>query len=218
MAALWNRAGHYISILRFLLLSFYLLSFFSVPNLSHCRLDVYHTSTHGVALVRIYNAGLECAASGSLEMRDAKMTQKNRHLGTIAQLCQAESSQLRHASTIGQKLVKQQCLPHKSSQYGDLRPTNGWDWFGSLGHPNTLQRVLRLGSVTAPHSSSWRQPKCGVEQRAPPIFGRAAIIWASAHISSFLWIHTSNILILLWCLMYTMIVFCMMKDYIAVYK
>jgi len=32
---------------------FYLLSFFSSPNLSGCRLDVCHTSTHGVALVRI---------------------------------------------------------------------------------------------------------------------------------------------------------------------
>jgi len=32
--------------------SFYLLSFFSSPNLSGRRVDVYHTSTHGVALVR----------------------------------------------------------------------------------------------------------------------------------------------------------------------
>jgi len=29
------------------------LSFFSSPNLSGRTLDVYHTSTHGVALVRI---------------------------------------------------------------------------------------------------------------------------------------------------------------------
>jgi len=35
-------------------------------------------------------------------------TQKNRHLGTIAQLCRAISSQLRHVSTIGKKPVKQQ--------------------------------------------------------------------------------------------------------------
>jgi len=28
----------------------------------------YHTSTHDVALVRIYNAGLKCAACGSLEI------------------------------------------------------------------------------------------------------------------------------------------------------
>jgi len=32
---------------------FFLLSFFSSPNLSRHRLDVCHTSTHGVALVRI---------------------------------------------------------------------------------------------------------------------------------------------------------------------
>ena len=35
---------------------------------------------------------------------------KNRYLGTIAQLCQAISSQLRHVSTVGKKLVKQQYL------------------------------------------------------------------------------------------------------------
>jgi len=34
-------------------LSIYLSSFFSSPNLSGRRLDVCHTSTHGVALVRI---------------------------------------------------------------------------------------------------------------------------------------------------------------------
>jgi len=33
----------------------------------------------------------------------------------------------------------------------------------------------RLGLVTARHSSSGRQPNCDVEQRAPLIFGRAAI-------------------------------------------
>jgi len=48
MVALWNRADHYIFIL-FLLSSF----FISSPNLSGQRLDVYHTSTHDVSLVRI---------------------------------------------------------------------------------------------------------------------------------------------------------------------
>ena len=33
--------------------SFYVSFFISSPNLSGQRLDVYHTSTHGVALVRI---------------------------------------------------------------------------------------------------------------------------------------------------------------------
>jgi len=51
MVALWNRADHYIFMLWFVLLSSFF--FFSSPNLSRRRLDVCHTSTHGVALVRI---------------------------------------------------------------------------------------------------------------------------------------------------------------------
>jgi len=53
MADLRSRCGHYIFALP--VVSFYLLSifFYSVPNLSGRILDVYHTSTHGVALVRI---------------------------------------------------------------------------------------------------------------------------------------------------------------------
>jgi len=59
-----------------------------------------------VALVRIWNADLilKCAAHPSLKIWDAK----NRHLGTITQLCQAISSQLR-------QLVKQQYLLHVPS-------------------------------------------------------------------------------------------------------
>ena len=49
---------------------------------------------------------------------------QNRHLRTIAQLCLAVCSQLRHVQTVGKKLVKQQYLLHKSSLYGKLRPTN----------------------------------------------------------------------------------------------
>ena len=52
MAAVWNTADHYIFGLP---CGFFLSSFilFSSPNLSGRRLDVYHTSTLGVALVRI---------------------------------------------------------------------------------------------------------------------------------------------------------------------
>jgi len=65
MAAVWNRAGHYIFILWFLMVALwtradhyifilsFVLSFLSSPNLSRRRVDVCHTSTHGVALVRI---------------------------------------------------------------------------------------------------------------------------------------------------------------------
>jgi len=128
MASLCNKAGHNIFALWFLSSSFF---FFSSPNLSCRRLDVYHTSTHGVALVRISDAGLKPAARGSLEMQDPK----SHHLGTIAQLCRAISSQLRHVSTIGKKLVQQQCLPHMSSQYGEHRPTNRLRFVGEFGAP-----------------------------------------------------------------------------------
>ena len=50
MAALCNRCGDYFCPL---ISIFFLLSLFSSPNLSDRRLDVYHTSTHGVALVRV---------------------------------------------------------------------------------------------------------------------------------------------------------------------
>ena len=54
MVALCNRADYYVFMLWFVLLSFFFfLSFFSSPNLSGRRLDVYHTLAHGVALVRI---------------------------------------------------------------------------------------------------------------------------------------------------------------------
>jgi len=72
-------------------------------------------------------------------------------LGTIAQLCRAISLQLRHVSTIGKKLVKQQYVLHMSPQYGGLRPTTGWDRLTSLGYPCKFQLVSRLGSVTARH-------------------------------------------------------------------
>jgi len=101
------------------------ISFFSSPNLSCRRLDVYQTCIHNVALVKIQDAGLKHAAHCSLKIQSAKISPKIRHMGTIVQLCRAMSSQLRHVSTIGNKLVKQQYLLHMSSQYGELWPTNG---------------------------------------------------------------------------------------------
>jgi len=96
--------------------------------------------------------------------------QKNRHLRTIAQLCRAISSQLRHVSTIGQKLVKQQYLPHMSLQYGELWPLaaeivslvwgtpanfNGFRVLAALLHSQTaaLNRGHQLYSARRP--SRW---------------------------------------------------------------
>jgi len=51
-----RQGGHHVGHWPTFLVSFYLLLsifFFSSPNLSGRRLDIYHTLTHGVALVRI---------------------------------------------------------------------------------------------------------------------------------------------------------------------
>jgi len=70
MVVLWNRADHYIFIVWFLLLSFF---FFPrlISAVADC-MDVCHTSTHGVALVRTYDVGLKRAARGLLKIQDAK--------------------------------------------------------------------------------------------------------------------------------------------------
>ena len=118
MVALWNRADHYIFALWLLL-----LSFFSLPNLSRRRLDVCHTSTHDVALMQISDAGMKPAARGSLKTGRKKVA-KNHHLGTIAQLCRAISSQLRHVSTIGKNLLSSN-MSYTCPHNGELRPTSG---------------------------------------------------------------------------------------------
>jgi len=95
MAAL--RGGHYIFVLWFLL-SIFLL--FPAPILSRRRLNVYHTSTHGVALVRIEDAGLKRAARGSLKTQDAKIAKNStsaHHRTTLSGYIFA----IRHISTIG---------------------------------------------------------------------------------------------------------------------
>jgi len=88
------------------------------------------------------------------------------------------------------KMVKQQYLLHMSSQYGELRPTSGWDRSGSLGHPCKFQRVSRLGSFTARHCSNGRQPNFAALNRGRHLYsaGRPSR-WALAHISSWLLLH-----------------------------
>jgi len=78
MAALWNRAGYYIFAMWFLLSSnFLVLSFFSSPNLSHRRLDVHHTSTHGVCgLSTNLRCRSETCYTQLLKIQDVKNRQK----------------------------------------------------------------------------------------------------------------------------------------------
>jgi len=61
-------------------------------------------------------------------------TQKNHHLGTIAQLCRATSSQLRHVSTIGKNLLNcntSPICPHNMVNFGPLPAKICWRVLGT---------------------------------------------------------------------------------------
>ena len=112
-----------------------------------------------------------------------KKVAKNRHLGTIAQLCRAISSQPRHVSTIGKMLSSNisSTYPHNMVNFGPLAADIVSLVWG--GHPNLFQRVSRLGSVIARHSSSGRQPDFAALNRGRHLYsaGRPSR-WALAHV------------------------------------
>jgi len=100
-------------------------------------------------------------------------------------LCPAMSSQLRHVSTIGKKLFKQQYVLHMSLEYGELWHTSSCYRLLSLGHPCKFQRVWRLRIVTPRHSSIGRQPNFAALNRGRRLYsaGRPSRC-VLAHISS----------------------------------
>ena len=136
MAALWYRTGHYIFVCGFFFLLF--LIAYSQP-LDNGRLPYFHTCC---------GLNAKCAPRGSLKILDAKKSPEICHLRTIAQLCWARSSQLRHVSTIGKKLVKQQYVLHMSSQYGERGPLTAeissgvWDTPANLNEFHVLASLL----------------------------------------------------------------------------
>jgi len=113
-------------------------------NLSRHRLDVCHTSTHGVW---IYDAGLKRAARSSLKIQDAKKVTKNCHLGTIAQLCRTISSQLRHVSTIGKNFLSSNMAstcPHNMVNFGSPAAEIGLPVWGT---PANFNRFCVLAAL-----------------------------------------------------------------------
>jgi len=93
-----------------------------------------------------------------------------------------------------QKTFKQPYLLHMFPQYGELRPTSGWDRSGSMEHPCKFQRVSRLGSVTTRHSSIRRQPNFAALNRGRHLYstGRPSH-WALAHILVYILYYVSII-------------------------
>ena len=85
-----------------------------------------------------------------------------------------------------------------SPQYGELRPTSGCDRLTSLWYPCKFQLVSRLGSVTARHSSSGRQPNFAALNRGRYLYsaGRPSR-WALAHIYSCIWFVECYVIVFL---------------------
>jgi len=79
---------------------------------------------HGVTLVRISDAGLKCAARGSLKYRTQKSRQKSpsgHHPTTLSGYIFATKARIDN----WKKHVKHEYLLQMSPEYGELRPTSG---------------------------------------------------------------------------------------------
>jgi len=128
MVALWNmvNANHYIFALWFLSSFFYLFFF---PHLISAAEDWMSTITSWCGL----SANLECRSEMCCKRlagnTGRKNDAKNRHLSTIAQLCRAMSSQLKHVSTIGKNLlssnISSKCL-YNMVNFGPLTAQIDW--------------------------------------------------------------------------------------------
>jgi len=100
---------------------------------------------------------------------------KNRHLGTIAQLCRVVSSQLRHLSTIGKNSLNTNTCstcPNNMVNFGPLTAEIGSGVWGSPANFNGFLVLAALlhGTLVVGVSQTLRR-----WTEALPIFGRAAI-------------------------------------------
>jgi len=145
MVALCNRADHYIFALWFLSFFFCLMS-----AAADWMSAILHTWCGLSANIRCRS---ETCCTRLAENTGRKKVAKNRHLGTIPQLCRAISSQIRHVSTIGKKHVKQQYVLHTSPQYGELRT---WWWWWSCCQTDSI-KALKMTLNTDYEHVKWPQ-------------------------------------------------------------
>jgi len=87
---------------------------------------------------------------------------KNRHLCTIAQLCQAESSQPRHVSTIEKKLLSSNIsstCPHNMTNFGPVTAEIGSVVWGTPANFNGFHvlAALRHASLVVGVSQTLRR-------------------------------------------------------------
>jgi len=141
MAALCNRAGHYIFALWFLSSIFF---FLFLPRLISAATDWMST-----ILLHECRSEMCCSrlAANTGRKKSRQNSSSGHHRTTSSGYICATKAHIDNPK----KLVKQQYVLYMSQQYGELRPTSGWDPFVSLRHPCKFQLVSHLGSVTALH-------------------------------------------------------------------
>ena len=122
-----------------------------------------------------------------------KKVAKNRHLGTIPQLCRAISSQLRHVSTMGKNLLSSNMsstCPHNMVNFGSLAAEIGLPVWGTgtpvnLNGFRVLAALLHGSQVVSVSQTLWRGTRSGITEltRGRQLYwaGRPWC-WASAHI------------------------------------
>jgi len=116
---------------------------------------------------------------------------KNRHLGTIAQLCWAVSSQLRHVSTIGKKLVKHtsSTCPRNMVNFRPLTAEIGLGVWGTPANFNGFRIFAALHHGTLVLGVS-HQPNFAALNRGRHLYSaRRPSRWALANI---LVLHASS--------------------------
>jgi len=140
MAALHSRCGHYIFALWFLFLSFFLA--YSQPSQIWC-LPYIHTWW---GLSANLGCRYETCCTWLAENAGCKKSPKIWHVHTIAQLCPAVSSQLRHISTIRKNLLNSNIsstCPHNMVNFDPLMAEISLPVWGTRANFNGF-RVLAL--------------------------------------------------------------------------
>jgi len=155
---------------------FYLLFFLAYSQPSQIECLPYFYTWCGLSANLGCRSEMCCTCLAVIQ--DAKVAKNSPYMGTIAQLCRAISSQPCHVSTTEKTLLNSNTsftCPHNMVNFGLLTAEIGSGVWASL------QISTGFASLAALLHGKASAKLCGVEQSAPPIFGRAAITLGMAH-------------------------------------
>jgi len=135
--------------MRTLYFALWFLSFYLFPRLISAAADWMSTILRHMAWP--YSSNLECRSETCCARlagnAGPKQSPKSHHLGTIAQICRAISSQLRHISTIGNKELSSNIFstcPHNMVNFGPLTAEIGSGVWGTPANFNWFRVLAAL--------------------------------------------------------------------------